>query len=94
MASNVPQRMLAPQSQCRRRAQLELAIPYLFLTYRVREGTCWVTQTELYWEVDQLLACCVALAGDDRFQLVQIALISPSWMNRSEGWQMGTIHEI
>ena len=86
--------MLEPNSQIWRRAHMELAIPYFFLTYKIKEQTCWISQTDLYWESNQLLGCCAQLANDDRFRVVQIALISPAWMNGSNGWEMDTIQEI
>jgi hypothetical protein len=34
------------------------------------------------------------MSEDERYRFVQVALISPSWMNRQSGWQMDTIAEI
>ncbi len=86
--------LLAPDSQIWRRAHLELAIPYFLLNYEVADSGGWVGQTELFWEVNQLLYCCQQIANEEQLRLVQIALISPSWMNKEDCWQMHTVHEI
>jgi len=86
--------LLESYSQLWRRVSMELAIPYFILTYEVEDHSHWVAQTELYWQVTQLLACCTELVKDNHYRLVQIALISPSWMNGQTGWQMDTIAEI
>lgn len=86
--------MLIPKTQLWRRAHLELAIPYFFLTYDIAQGPGWICQTELYWEIDQLLHSCAQVADDESLRLTQIALISPSWMNGQNGWQMDSIREI
>lgn len=86
--------ILGPRSQLWRRAHLELAVPYFLLNYEVAQSGGWIGQTELFWEVDQLLYCCRQIANDDKLRLAQIALISPGWMNREDGWQMHTVHEI
>jgi hypothetical protein len=86
--------ILCPQSQLWRRAHLELAVPYFLLSYDFAEGEGWIGHNELYWEIEQLLTCCQQVAKDAQLRLAQIALISPGWMNKGEGWQMHTIHEI
>lgn len=86
--------LLGPNSQLWRRAHLELAVPYFLLNYEVADSGGWIGQTELFWEVDQLLHCCQQIANDQQLRLVQIALISPSWMNKEDCWQMHTVHEV
>ena len=89
-----PALLLYPDTQMWRRAHIELAIPYFFLSYDIAQGESWIGHTELYWEVEQLLHCCRQIASVDQLRLAQIALISPSWMNKEDGWQMHTVHEI
>jgi hypothetical protein len=83
-----------PGMQMWRRAHIELFIPYFFLSYDIADGGSWVGHTELYWEIDQLLHCCSEFEGTDQLRLNQIALISPSWMNHQDGWQMDTVREV
>lgn len=86
--------LLEARSHLWRRVRMDLAIPYFLLTYEVQDGEAWVHQSELFWQVNQLTACCAELSQNKRFRFVQIALISPAWMNGKTGWQMDTIAEI
>lgn len=77
-----------------RRIHVELSIPYLFVSYQITDGKNCVGHSELFWEVDHLLNCCSYIATDQRIRISQIALISPSWMNSRDEWQMDTVREI
>lgn len=86
--------LLASQGQLWHRAHLELAIPYFFLTYELAQGPACCGQTEIFWQYEQLLDFCAQIARAGGCRLVQLALVSPSWMNKQIGWRMHTIREI
>jgi hypothetical protein len=61
-----------------RAVNLELWIPYAFITHSTKEETLWLSQTTIFWIEDDILDFCRAFRGNRMRKIVDFSLLLPN----------------
>jgi hypothetical protein len=77
-----------------RAVHLELAEPYFLVRYETQEKDYWIGQTAVFSAKEDLFGFCNDVKEKKSERILQVALLSPSWMNNESGWQLNNITEI
>ncbi len=77
-----------------RRVTLELCEPYFLLYSEINERGIWLGQTEILGSLDDVLNLCGSIRVSNSVRIKQVALLSPSWMNKTPAWELHWIWQI
>ncbi len=86
--------LAGPDISIWRHVDFELSAPYFLVNYEYDEDHHRFNQTKVIFNLHDLVTFCGSVKESESAILKQLAMISPSWMNRSSGWQMADITEI
>lgn len=73
---------------------LELNAPYFFIEYAQTEKYARLTGRKIVSNFSDLEKVCKLIHGDAKFELTQISLLSPGWLNKSTGWQLDELSDV
>jgi len=89
-----------PDSTTWRAVNLELFIPYAFISHSIKEGSSWLARTTIFWIEDDILDFCRALRGNRKWKIFDVSLLLPSdsmndrfgrrWVQIAELWSCRT----
>ncbi len=77
-----------------RRVTIDVYASYFLVNYKIQENGRWSGQTMLLHFERDLISFFDAVQEQQGIQIRQIALLSPSTMNSSNGWMLETLSEI
>lgn len=77
-----------------RRVMMELYAPYFLVSYIIQDGGIRFGQTMLFHFAQDLISFFNAAQEQPGIQIRQIALLSPSTMDSTNGWALETLTEI
>ncbi len=83
------------ESRSWRSVELELRIPYIFLTYKTEVATeAWVSQTSILWRDVDLVGACRQLRESSTNEICEISLLIPGCELDGECWSLTHVKEV
>ncbi len=78
-----------------RSVELELRIPYIFLTYKTEVATeAWVSQTSILWRDVDLIRACLELQQSSTNEICEISLLMPGLETDAVSWKLKHVEEV
>lgn len=73
---------------------LDVRVHYVLISYALKEGRSWQSQTSLLWRQEDVLTFCRDMRGDKSRKMLNVSLLSPLDKNASGGWGLTPIREV
>lgn len=73
---------------------LELGIPYAFITYSNKQNSHWLYQTSIFWIEEDILEFCRLLTHDKTRKITELSLLLPSLEVGASGKRWVPIKEL
>jgi hypothetical protein len=82
-----------PGSTAWRAVTFDIAIPYLLLTYAIKQGPGWLAETSILWQNEDVLALCKEVEADHLRKMLEVAVLLPTSDGR-HSWRLETVQKI
>lgn len=88
--------LAAPGATNWRVVTLDLRVPYVFISYAIKEGRSWLSQTSIFWRHEDVLDFCKEVSGDKSRKILNISLLRPEGQGaaRTGNWEWAIVKEI
>lgn len=73
---------------------LHLGIMYVFVSYAIKQGRGWLSQTSIFWRHEDVLAFCKQVNKDKRRKLLDVYLLVPTPQDAAHRWSFVPIGEV
>jgi hypothetical protein len=73
---------------------LHLDMPYVFLTYAIKDGREWISQTSIFWRHEDVLDFCKEIKNDKSRKLLSVFLLRPAGPGMDTSWAWSPVKEV
>lgn len=77
-----------------RAVTLDLRRTYVFISYALKEGRSWLSQTSIFWRPEDVLDFCKGMKGAKSRKILDIFILSSSHQKGSGSWNWEPVKEI